>query len=229
MGTVPAVLETASRAGLDAIAITDHNVVRGALEAHDLAPRFGLSVVPGVEITTSEGHLIGLWLTRAVPMGLPLLETVLRVADLGGVCIAPHPDGHWVPSLRPHRIVGALRHPTVAKTLLGLEVYNGGLVAMRSNRRAAALGEATGLARVASSDSHLLWTIGMGSVEYSGITPAALRHALENRLTTPLVRERPFSYYLSFAKGWMIRELGLAYWTPEPGQDIVLRRLAALP
>ncbi len=67
MGTVPAVLEAARQAGLDIIAITDHDTLTGARQARELAPRYGVGVIPGVEITTAEGHLLAYWIERPVP------------------------------------------------------------------------------------------------------------------------------------------------------------------
>jgi predicted metal-dependent phosphoesterase TrpH len=228
MGTVPAVLESAKRAGLSVVAITDHNKVRGALEARDLAPRYGVAVVPGSEITTADGHLLALYVDRRIPAGQPLLDTVLRVGDLGGICIAPHPEALLVPSLSERRIRRVLVNPLARHILVGMEAYNGGLLYLRNNDHADVIARMTGLARVASSDSHLLWTIGTCATEFPGTTVEELRSAIINRQTRPYIGKRSGSYYLSFAKNFLLREAGLAYWTPEPGEPIVLRRLATV-
>ena len=89
--TVPAVLNRASQVGLDLIAITDHDEIRGALLAEQLAPKFGIQVIPGVEITTAEGDLLALSIRKLIPAGLSLIETVNRVGQQGGFCVAPHP------------------------------------------------------------------------------------------------------------------------------------------
>ena len=65
--TVPAVLNRASQVGLDMIAITDHDEIRGALMAEQLAPKFGIQVIPGVEITTAEGDLLALSIRKLIP------------------------------------------------------------------------------------------------------------------------------------------------------------------
>jgi predicted metal-dependent phosphoesterase TrpH len=228
MGTVTAVLEAASRTDLDVIAITDHNEVRGALEAVQLGPRYGIQVIPGSEITTRSGHLLGLFLERKVPAGLTLRDTVLRVAEQGGICIAAHPTAAWVTSLSAASIIWALTDPDVPRTLVGLEVYNAGLPYLANNRRAQALGEATGLAPVASSDSHLLWTIGLCATRFPGGTPAQLRHALEQKATTLFVQDRPFRFFSSWLRGKLLRLAGFGYWSPEPGGETVLRRLSSV-
>src|SRR5688572_4264126 len=89
--SVPSVLKQARKMRLDVIAITDHDEIAGALEAIKLASHYGVEVIPGIEITTVDGDLLALFITEKVPAGLSLTETVLRVRELGGVCIAPHP------------------------------------------------------------------------------------------------------------------------------------------
>jgi predicted metal-dependent phosphoesterase TrpH len=77
---------------LDIIAITDHDEIRGALLAEQIAPEIGIQVIPGVEITTAEGDLLALSIRKLIPAGLPLIETILRVGEQGGFCLAPHPS-----------------------------------------------------------------------------------------------------------------------------------------
>lgn len=225
MGTVRAMLEAASRTDLNVIAITDHDQIRGALEAVDLGPRYGLEVVPGVEITTSQGHLLALFVDQTFPRGRSLKETVLRVAEKDGVCVAAHPTGQFIPSLSSGAILAALEDPDVARTLLGIEVYNAGLPFLWNNRRAQVLCDQVGLAELANSDSHLLWTVGMGATQFPGTTAKSLRHALEHQLTVPLVNARPFHFFTDWARNKMLRFAGLAYNSPQPGDEWVLRRL----
>jgi len=208
MGTVPAVLEAARRAELDIIAITDHDELRGALQGRDLAPRYGIGVVPGVEITTSEGHLLAYWIERPVPASRPLIEILLRVGEQGGLCVAPHPTAQWVPSLGAAAIWRALRHPDAARILVGIEIYNLGLPRLVNNRGAQALGRETGLAQLANTDSHMLWTIGLCASEFPGTSPQALRHALEQRLTRPVIGQRPAVFMASWLAQWSVRLAG---------------------
>ena len=228
IGTVPAVLEAARRNGLDIIAITDHDELRGALGARDLAPRFGIGVVPGVEITTAEGHLLAYWIERAVPAGRPLIETLLRVGEQGGVCVAPHPTAQWVPSLGVAPIWRALQHPDAARLLAGIEVYNLGLPRLVNNRAAQALGRATGLAQLANTDSHMPWTIGLCASEFPGASPQALRQAIEQRRTQPEIGRRPAVYLASCLAQWSVHLAGFGYWTANPGAEISLRRLSSV-
>jgi predicted metal-dependent phosphoesterase TrpH len=228
MGTVRAMLEAASRTDLDVIAITDHDEIRGALEAADMAPRYGLEVIPGVEITTRQGHLLALFVEQTFPRGLSLKETVLRVAAAGGVCVAAHPTGQFIPSLSAGDIREAVEDPDVAATLLGIEVYNGGLPFLRNNRSAQELGDLVGLAQLAGSDSHLLWTVGMCHTGFPGTTARNLRYALQRRLTVPVAGARPFRFFTDWTRSKFLRLAGLAYCTVAPGDEWVLRRLSGV-
>lgn len=110
--TVPAVLKQASdTARLDVIAITDHDQFAGVLEALELAPRYGIEVVPGSEITTADGHLLALYIHHKIPAGLSLVETVLEVGRQGGLCIAAYPTTRGCSSLTGTTIRAALSIP----------------------------------------------------------------------------------------------------------------------
>src|SRR5262245_45587549 len=79
---------------LDVLAVTDHDEIRGALAAREFArarPELGIDVVVGEEISTRNGHLLGLFLEETVPPGLSALETIERVHAQNGVAVAAHP------------------------------------------------------------------------------------------------------------------------------------------
>jgi hypothetical protein len=81
-------IQTARRRGVDCLAITDHDDIRGALEAREIG---GIRIVIGSEITTSGGHMIGLFLEEDIPPGLTPEETARRIRGQGGLVLAPHP------------------------------------------------------------------------------------------------------------------------------------------
>jgi predicted metal-dependent phosphoesterase TrpH len=179
--SVPAVLARAKQVGLDVIAITDHDEIKGALQAFELAPKFGIEVIPGIEITTAEGDLLALFVTETIEPGLSLIETIVKVGEAGGICIAPHPmaKGMGMNSLSARTIVQALRHPDAHRILIGIETYNATALDRESNYRAQALlAEHPGIAQVGSSDAHILQAIGLGATEFLGCTAADLLEAL---------------------------------------------------
>ena len=68
-GSLPAseVVEAAARAGLRAMALTDHDTLAGVPEAHRAGERLGVRIVPGVELSAhddGEVHLLGLHISR---------------------------------------------------------------------------------------------------------------------------------------------------------------------
>src|SRR5271157_1826283 len=201
--TVSAVLKKAVEVGLDVIAITDHDEIRGALEAEERAPLYGIEVIPGSEITTAEGHLLALFIHHKVPRGLSLEETLWQVAFQGGVCIAAHPGGIPFNSLSPETIRSTLQKPDLAKILVGIEVFNAGLFRLSGNGLAQRLADGLAVAQTGSSDAHLLWMLGKGATSFQGSSAQQLRRALETGLTQP-VRCKPDSR-LFLAADWISR------------------------
>jgi len=179
--TVPAVLSQAKQIGLDVIAITDHDEIRGALKAFELAPQFEIEVIPGIEITTAEGDLLALFVTESIAPGMALIDTILRVGEAGGICIAPHPmaRGAGMKSLSAPSIVRALDHPRASRILIGIETYNATTLDRESNLLAQKLwADCPRVARVGNSDAHTLQAMGAGVTEFPGNTAAHLLDAL---------------------------------------------------
>jgi predicted metal-dependent phosphoesterase TrpH len=179
--SVPAVLARAKQVGLDVIAITDHDEIRGALKAFELAPQFDIEVIPGIEITTAEGDLLALFVTQPIKPGYSLIETILHVGEAGGICIAPHPmaRGAGMKSLSGPSILRALDHPVASRILIGIETYNATALDRESNLLAQKLWEeCPRTAQVGNSDAHYLQAIGLGATEFLGDTAAHLLDAL---------------------------------------------------
>ena len=183
--TVPAVLRRAKEIGLDVIAITDHDEIAGALEAVKLASHYGMEVIPGIEITTAEGDLLALFITEKVDAGLSLIETVLKVRELGGVYIAPHPmaGGMGMKSLSAISILKALRNHEVAETLIGIETYNGTAIDRAGNHYARIFANRLDISQTGSSDAHVVEAIGIGATEFPGKTASDFRSALRSGAT----------------------------------------------
>ncbi|NJC98214.1 MAG: PHP domain-containing protein [Anaerolineae bacterium] len=179
--SVPAVLKRARQLGLDVIAITDHDEIAGSLKALELAPTYGVEVIPGIEVTTAEGDLLALEVTEKIPHDKPLTETVIKVGELGGFCIAPHPmaGGFGMKSLSAYSILKALRNPNVARTLIAIETYNATAIDKMSNHYARVLADRLDIAQTASSDAHIVEAIGLGTTEFDGCTADDLIAALK--------------------------------------------------
>jgi predicted metal-dependent phosphoesterase TrpH len=189
--SVTDVLQAASRAHLDVIAITDHDNPRAGLWGAELAPSYGLEVIPGCEVTTAHGHLLALDIHQPVSRDLSLAETVQAIAEQGGFCVIPHPGARWVDSLQEEVIAAVAADPLLRHVVLGIEVYNASLLDRESLSRAHEIARRTDLVPVATSDAHVAWNVGAGAIAFAGHTAQDLRASLEQRRTSIMQRERP--------------------------------------
>ena len=222
--TVAAVLEhVAQTRCVDLLAITDHDVIDGALEAVELAPHYGVDVVPGIEVSTADGHLLALFVTRPIPAGRPLIESIEAVADQDGLCIAAHPGGWWDWSLQEQVLQAALTSPAIARTLVGLEEFNGSLPLLSANRKAAAINRRLQLTAVHNSDAHLLWMIGRSATYFPGRGAYALRQALCAGTTVGVSQPRPSHFLMSYLWRQALRTLG---WVQMAEPTASQRRIA---
>jgi predicted metal-dependent phosphoesterase TrpH len=167
---------------LDVIAVTDHDETSAALEAREYAARRGhaLEVVPGVEVTTREGHLLCLFLEERPPALWSLVRTAEWVRTRGGLCVAPHPFTRWTHSLSTRALALAVRDGLIA----GVEVMNASLAGRASRPRALAFAEAHGLAQLGASDAHMVSMIGLARTRFEGRSADELRSAIEVRAST---------------------------------------------
>jgi predicted metal-dependent phosphoesterase TrpH/glycosyltransferase involved in cell wall biosynthesis len=152
-------LDQAEAQGLGAIAVTDHNVFGGALEAVELARDRDLVVIPGEEVKTADqGEVIGLFLTDEIPRGLSFGETVAAIRAQGGVVYLPHPFDrlHAIPE-------PATLHRHLAEVDV-LEVYNARLLFEAYNDEALRFARKYDLTMGAGSDAHVLQGVGTGAV-----------------------------------------------------------------
>jgi predicted metal-dependent phosphoesterase TrpH len=209
--TVRAILKHACDVGLSVIAITDHDEIRGSLEAQQLAPKYGIEVIPGVEISTKDGHLIALFIQTLPPAGLSITDTLLHIGKQGGIAIAPHPFNNLPNSLSMEAVLGAMTNPRTKAVLKGIETHNMGT--QRFDKRAQKLSVYLPLAKIASSDAHIYWAIGAGRTEFEGRTAKDLRLAIENNATVPIPYEEEFSAkaILSWVRQFTLRQFGYAF------------------
>ncbi len=146
------ILKRAKAIGLGGVAITDHNEIRGGVEALKLDTK-GLVIVPGIEVTSaSGGHILALGITEAVNKGLSTAETVENIEALGGIAIAPHPYRFWS---------GLGEKDTRNAGFHTVEVVNA-RSKKQHNDKARALAKDMGAGMTGGSDAHYLDHIGLG-------------------------------------------------------------------
>jgi predicted metal-dependent phosphoesterase TrpH len=172
-------VDHARSAGLHVIAVTDHDTIEGALRAADhAAGRTRLEVVIGEEVSSRDGHIVGLFLQRRVRPGMSAAATVHAIHDQGGLAVAVHP--FW---RTQRRVRGGTVHGVgwLAAELDfdAIEVENATPGFYFFNQLARRLNLGLGAADVGGSDAHILDAVGRAYTEFPGKTSKALRTAIE--------------------------------------------------
>ena len=141
-------VRAARRIGIDCLAVTDHNEIDGALEAQALG---GVRVIVGEEISSTDGHLLGLFLQERIPPGLSGEETCAAIHAQGGLALAPHPFCILCENSLQRNAWRLVEH------LDAVEVYNAQNPLPWEDARAAKLARRTGLPACVGMDAHLRW------------------------------------------------------------------------
>lgn len=132
----------AKKRGLDGVAITDHDRVDGALK---IVKETTFLIIPGVEISSSNGHIIALNVQEDIPQRLSANETVEKIHEVGGIAVACHPVTFFKGSLGKH----------VDSKFDAVEVINSSAFPFSySVKHGERIASRLGIARVAGSDAH---------------------------------------------------------------------------
>jgi predicted metal-dependent phosphoesterase TrpH len=150
--TVEDIINYSKKIGLDAIAIADHNSIKGSMKALEYVcndPDF--LIIPSMEISTRKGHIVALGITYEISAGLSPEETIGRIHDHGGIAVAAHPFVHY-------------REGLFTKSdyldVDALETLNSRYIFGFSNWRAKKLAEKKNIPQIGASDAHFLKAIG---------------------------------------------------------------------
>ena len=128
--------------GLNAVAVTDHNQIEGALK---IAKETDFLIIPGIEVSSLNGHIVGLNVCELLPKGLSAEETVDRIHKAGGIAIACHPYALFKGSIGKH----------VSANFDAIEVINASSFPFgRTMRKAKQLAQSLNLPQVAGTDAH---------------------------------------------------------------------------
>ena len=171
---VSSVLRRCRDSGLGMVAVTDHDNIRGGLEAREIG---GLPVIVGAEIKTARGDILGLFLEEPVPPRLPPLETAKRVKAQGGLVGVPHPFDRVRPTAMGRRTL-----LEILPWVDFLEGYNAHTLLSGDNRKGVDFAAEHSLPVVACSDSHSALELGRTYTEVPGEeldgTPEGLMRAI---------------------------------------------------
>src|ERR1700757_3792550 len=152
-------IASARAKGLHGVAITDHNtcdaidyLLGKKLMRADGLPVEGFLIIPGVEVTTADGHLLCIGTTLPYLKGKPAREVCEIIHERGGLAIPPHPYDLFR---------AGIRFPVLETLPIdALEVFNAATTLRRYNRYAFKYAQVRGLPMVAASDAHHAAAVG---------------------------------------------------------------------
>ena len=173
-----------ARTDLRVIAVTDHDTLEGALRASERAAKSGgIEVVIGEEVSSRDGHILGLFLERRVRPGMSAAATLHAIHDQGGLAIAPHP--FWRTQRRASNggVVHGVGWLAAELEFDAIEVENATPGFYVFNHMARSLNIGLGAAETGSSDAHIVDAVGRAYTEFRGRTAADLRRSIEARET----------------------------------------------
>ena len=169
--------------GLDVIAVTDHDTIDGALRAAEYSVyRSRVYVIIGEEVSSRDGHIVGLFLQKRIRPGMSAAATVNAIHEQGGLAVAVHPFWRTQRRVRggPVHGVGWL---AASLEFDAIEVENATPGFYVFNQMARRLSAGLGRAEVGGSDAHIVDAVGRAFTEFPGRTPEALRNAIEKGKT----------------------------------------------
>ncbi len=151
-GELHELVKVAKEKGLTGIVVSDHNTYR--MPADMKAAKFdGFTLIPAEEVSVREGHCLALGIRELIPPRLPLIETLQKIRDAGGIGVPSHP-------FRRVHGVGAIALDAARKDLRALEVYNARDGPRKSNDRSQATAKRFQLGGTGGSDAHQIFEVG---------------------------------------------------------------------
>ncbi len=175
------VIKAAKDRGLNGIAVTDHDTIKGGLSAQKANEDKGFSVIIGCEVKSNCGDIIGLFLQEEI-RSRNCMDVVDEIKEQGGVVVLPHP-------FRGHKLSEEL-----ISAVHAIETFNS-RTGKAENDLAKELGRKHNKAEVAGSDAHFYSEIGLARTEIQGNDPEQLRTMiLKGR--TAVLDDRPSRQYL---------------------------------
>ncbi|NLN42843.1 MAG: PHP domain-containing protein [Methanosarcina sp.] len=195
------ILEAARKKGLDGFAICDHDTIEGGLACKKRALELGfeLTIIPGVEVTCSKGHILVLGVRQNIEPLLSPEETIKRARKLGGTVIIPHPfkrSSHGIGSFE-------------GLDIDAVEVFNSRCLFNSANRKAATEAERLGIPGVSGSDSHIPEMVGQAYTEIDALenTVDAVLEAIREGKVSPAGKNTPTPIILKQMSGSVRRRI----------------------
>jgi len=181
-----------TKTDLDVIAIVDHDTIEGVLKALEItkSKNYRFDLIVGEEISTTDGHIVGLFLTSKIEPGKSCQETVDEIKRQGGIAIASHPFQHT--KFKDENTVtmdgiGTKKLFDLRFTIDAVETVNATPTLSDENVATTTLNRAIiRAAEVGGSDAHILEAIGMGYTAFEGNIAEDFRQAIKTHQTSAI-------------------------------------------
>lgn len=145
-----AIIEYCLKHGIHAVVITDHNRFAGAQEVEE-ASQGRVLVVKGEEIRTTDGEVMGLFMSKEIPAGLSLRETVSQVKEQGALLCVPHPgESLRREALAKEKVLSIIDQVDI------MEAYNSRTLRSKDNAWALSIAHQYNKPVLAGSDAHFI-------------------------------------------------------------------------
>jgi hypothetical protein len=186
-GAPKQIIRSLKKKGIIGAAITDHNTTKGGIAALKIAPK-NFIIIPGIEISTRDGHLIGLNVKEELKKGLSLEETVELVINSGGLPVVPH-------LFRMMSGIKESKLKQISGKISAIEVFNGCSVP-KSNLKSARIAKKYNLGGTGGSDSHQPEYVGLAYTIFdcTDLSVDSILSEIEGKRTWGEGTTMPFRY-----------------------------------
>ena len=197
--TLEVIVKYAKKIGLKGIAVTDHNEIKGSKRATEFSNNDFL-VIPGIEVSSNNGHIIGYNITEDIQKNKSIEETVDAIHSLGGIAVIAHPFG-----LRS----GANKKQIINTKFDAIEAFNAR--SFIGNKEAEKFADILKLGKTGGSDCHRASDVGKGFTELkmeSYKIDDIINEILNKRSAvggTPLPFIKAFYYVAKSPYSWITR------------------------
>lgn len=167
VSTPKEIVKAALEKGINCLCITDHGEIKGAIEAMKFGYDKDILIIPGIEILSCSGDILGINVKKIIPDGLSAQETIKEIKKQKGIAVIPHPF------YKP--FAGFLGGEKVIKLLQidAIEAFNANVIFRKSNKKSLNFAQKFKLPFTAGSDAHKARYVGSAYLEFSNSVQSA--------------------------------------------------------
>lgn len=163
---------------INAIAITEHNNIEGAIKFQEFCRKMGnkINVIIGEEIFTDSGEVIGLFLSENIAPQMTVEETICEIKRQNGVVCIPHPYD----KKREKTVLKEEAIKRVRKQIDCMEVHNGRNISKTYDIEQREIANKYNIKPIVGSDAHTLIEIGRNYMSFEGEIPLSREQFLKS-------------------------------------------------